>query len=170
MKIKSIIFALLDAIVKIVILAVAITFIYKGILLAYDFGYKVFADEPVSANSGRTITVGIPADSDVDNVARMLEEKGLIKDANLFKVQELLSEHHGKIQPGIYDLSTDMTASEMIAIMSEGAPEDDEDSVVDINSNTDNSAPTDEFYDEGALPDTEELDLIDTEGDGEGDE
>lgn len=169
MKIKSIIAALIETIIKIVIFAVAIMFIYKGILLAYDFGYKVFADEPVSANNGRTITVGIPAGSDVDNVARMLEEKGLIKDANLFKVQELLSENHGKIQPGIYDLSTDMTANEMIAIMSEGAPEDDGDSIVDINSNSDNSGPTDEFYDEGAILDSEESDFSEID-DGEGDE
>ena len=36
----------------------------------------------------------------------MLQDKGLIRDAGLFRIQELLSENHGKIQPGIYDLST----------------------------------------------------------------
>ena len=48
----------------------------------------------------------------------MLEEKGLIEDAKLFVVQELLSAYHGEILPGIYDLSTDMTAEQMLAIMS----------------------------------------------------
>ena len=48
----------------------------------------------------------------------MLEEKGLIEDARLFVVQELLSAYHGEILPGIYDLSTSMTAEEMLAVMS----------------------------------------------------
>jgi len=153
MKIKSLIATVIETIIKIVILAVAIIFIYKGITLAYDFGYKVFADEPVSAGEGRTITVGVSDGSDVENVAKMLEEKGLIKDANLFVVQELLSEYHGKIQTGIYDLSTDMTAAEMLKIMSEDYVESSEDAIVDLNSNEDNSGPTDEFYDEGAIED-----------------
>ena len=50
----------------------------------------------------------------------------VIRDANLFVIQELLSEDHGKIQPGIYDLSTSMTAQEMVAVMAEDAPEEDE--------------------------------------------
>ena len=50
-------------------------------------------------------------------VGEMLQEKGLIRDANLFRIQELLSENHGKIQPGIYDLSTTMTAQEMLAVI-----------------------------------------------------
>ena len=33
-------------------------------------------------------------------------------------MQELLSAHHGDILPGIYDLSTDMTAQQMLEIMS----------------------------------------------------
>ena len=33
-------------------------------------------------------------------------------------MQELLSAHHGKILPGIYDLSTGMKAEEMLEIMS----------------------------------------------------
>ena len=41
-------------------------------------------------------------------------------------IQELLSEDHGKIQPGIYDLSTAMTAQEMMAVMAADAPEEDE--------------------------------------------
>ena len=58
----------------------------------------------------------------------MLEEKGLIRDGRLFMIQELLSEHHGKIQPGIYDLNTAMTSQEMLAVMSETASEEDAES------------------------------------------
>ena len=54
-----------------------------------------------------------------------LQEAGLIEDSNLFIVQELLSAHHGKILPGIYDLSTEMTAGQMLEIMSTPVEEAD---------------------------------------------
>ena len=43
-----------------------------------------------------------------------------------FVVQELLSAYHGEILPGIYDLSTSMTAEEMLAVMSTPAEESKE--------------------------------------------
>ena len=52
-----------------------------------------------------------------------MEEKGMIRDARLFYVQELLSSYHNKIKPGIYELRSDMTAREMLAVMSAEATE-----------------------------------------------
>ena len=75
---------------------------------------------------GRVISVSVEEPVSVRDVGQMLEERGLIRDANLFVIQELLSEDHGKIQPGIYDLSTSMTAQEMMAVMAADAPEEDE--------------------------------------------
>lgn len=79
----------------------------------------------MSISGGRTITVGISDGMSINDIAQMLEEKGLIEDAKLFIVQELLSAYHGEIAPGIYDLSTAMTAQEMLALMA--APSEDED-------------------------------------------
>ena len=118
MNVKYLIVTVLETIVKVVIIAAVIVFVMRGATKAYDFGYRVFADTPVSASGGRTITVGIAEDASVKDIAEMLAEKGLIEDAGLFVVQELLSAHHGDILPGIYDLSTDMTAGQMLEIMS----------------------------------------------------
>lgn len=126
MKAWYLIGAALEMIVKVVILAAVVVFVFRGATQAYEFGYKVFADEPVSISGGRTITVGISENMSVKDVAQMLEEKGLIADANLFIVQELLSAYHDEITPGIYDLSTAMTAQEMLAAMSAPAKEDEE--------------------------------------------
>ena len=126
MNIKSLAGTVIEIIIKIAILAVLVMFIFKWVTKAYDFGYKVFADEPVSANNGRTITVSVPEGATVENVADMLQEKGLIEDSQLFKIQELLSAYHGMIKPGMYDLSTGMTAAEMLKIMS-SEPEEPED-------------------------------------------
>ena len=118
MKVGHLIATVVETIIKVVVLAVAVMFIVRGATKAYDFGYRVFADKPVSVSGGRTITVGISENMSVKDIAAMLEEKGLIEDADLFVVQELLSAYHGEIRPGIYDLSTDMTAAHMMEIMS----------------------------------------------------
>ena len=109
-----------------IVIAVVVMFVFRTATTAYDFGYKVFADKPVSVSGGRTITVGIAESASVKDIAQMLEEKGLIEDARLFVVQELLSAYHGEILPGIYDLSTSMTAEEMLAVMSTPAEESKE--------------------------------------------
>ncbi len=124
MKVRYLIGAVIEAIIKVVVIAVVVMFVLRTSTKAYDFGYRVFADEPVSLTAGRTITVGIAEDADIKDIAAMLEEKGLIEDADLFVVQELLSAYHGDIVPGIYDLSTNMKATEMLAVMSTPAMED----------------------------------------------
>ncbi len=126
MNVKYLIITMLETIVKIVILAAVVVFVFRTSTQAYDFGYRVFADEPMSVSGGRTITVGIAEDASIKDIAKMLEEKGLIEDANLFIVQELLSAYHGKILPGIYDLSTDMKAEQMLEILSTSAEEEGE--------------------------------------------
>ena len=52
MSIKSLILTIIETIIKVVILAVAVMYILRGISYAYDFGYRVFADEPVSSTEG----------------------------------------------------------------------------------------------------------------------
>lgn len=157
MKVKSLIFAVAETIIKVVVLAFAIMYIFKGISAAYDFGYKVFADEPVSANNGRTITVGIPENADASDVSKMLEDKGIIKDARLFVVQEYLSEYHGKIKPGIYDLSTDMNAAKILETISAETIVEDEEM----------SGPISNVSEENTTTDDLEGDIESAEGEGE---
>ena len=127
MDIKGLVVTIVETIIKVAVLAVVIVYVFRAATQAYDFGYRVFADEPVSASGGRTITVSVAQDASVKEIADMLEEKGLIEVANLFVVQELLSVHHGKIASGIYDLSTEMTAEQMLEVMSPDVDETQED-------------------------------------------
>ena len=127
MSIKELIGSVFELIVKVAFLVFAVTYIIRAATASYEYGYRVFTEEPVSAGEGRTISVSVEEPVSVRDVGVMLEERGLIRDANLFVIQELLSENHGKIQPGIYDLSTAMTAEEMLDVMSADAPEEEED-------------------------------------------
>ena len=129
MKARYLITAAVETIIKVVVLAAVVVFIVRGASKAYDFGYRVFADEPISVSGGRTITVGISENMSVKDIVLMLEEKGLIEDADLFVLQELLSAYHGELRPGIYDLGTDMTATQMMEIMSASGQETEEDKI-----------------------------------------
>lgn len=126
MSIKSVIGSTVEMIFKVVVLAFAVMYIFRTAVAAYDYGYRVFTEEPVSSGEGRTISVIVEDPVSVKDVGKMLEERGLIRDANLFVVQELVSENHGKLQPGIYDLNTSMTAEEMLDVMAADAPEEEE--------------------------------------------
>lgn len=127
MDIKQVIGSIVETIIKVVAVLFLISFVYDTAIKAYDFGYRVFAEEAMTTGEGRIISVYVEPDDSVRDIGKMLEEKGLIRDANLFFVQELLSENHGKINPGIYDLNTSMKSDEMLAIMA-AEPEKTEES------------------------------------------
>ena len=143
---KYLVGAVVEAIIKAIVLVIVIMFVFRAATSAYEFGYRVFADQPVSQSEGRTITVGVAEDADIKDVAQMLEEKGLIEDARLFCVQELLSGYHDKILPGIYDLSTSMTAEEMLAVMSTPVTTDGDD-----GDPEEMGEEPEEYYEEGSI-------------------
>lgn len=128
MDIKQLIGSAIETVIKIAVVVFLVTFVYDAAVKAYDYGYRVFAEEPMTVGEGRTISINVGAGDSVRDIGKNLEEKGLIRDANLFFVQELLSEYHGKIIPGIYDLSTSMTNEEMLEIMSSEQEEKEEES------------------------------------------
>ena len=125
MNIKEILGTTVQIIVKVAIFAIIIMYVFRAAVAAYDYGYRVFTEEAVSTGEGRIISVSIEGSQSVLDVGNMLQEKGLIRDGKLFVIQELLSENHGNIQPGVYDLSTSMTAQEMLEVIAV-KPETDE--------------------------------------------
>ena len=117
MNIKEVIGSIVETIIKVAALLFLISFVYDAAIKAYDFGFRVFAEEAMTTGDGRTISISVEQDNTVMDIGKNKKKKGLIRDANLFFVQELLSENHGKINPGIYDLNTSMKSDEMLAIM-----------------------------------------------------
>lgn len=127
MSAKQVAGAFLGVIFKIVIWAIIIMVVYKYAIYGYSFGFQVFSDRPVAtASTGVVINVPILEGKSNMEIARLLKEKGLIEDANVFYVQLMLSDYKDEIKPGIYDLSTTMTAEEMIKLMAEDPNETEE--------------------------------------------
>lgn len=85
---------------------------------SYEFGYDVFNQQAVSPENGQEVTVVIKEGTSVYEIGQILERKGLIKDAKVFWVQELLSSYRGKMKSGTYLLSTAYTPNRMMEILS----------------------------------------------------
>ena len=90
MDIKQLLGAITAMIARIAIAAVVSIVVFKLAVGAYDFGFQVFADIPKDEGDGRTVSVVISADQDSKDVGKLLENKGLIDNANVFYVQEML--------------------------------------------------------------------------------
>ena len=122
---KKMIWGVVKGIFKIAVTLAIVILIYNLGLKAYDFGYRIFAEEPVELGTGRTVSVSIVEGKSVSEIGDILEEKGLISDAKLFYFQEMFSEYKGELKPGVYELSTGMTPYEMMEIMSASDEEEE---------------------------------------------
>ncbi len=127
MNIKKLALGLLDLLVKIAFVILVVMIISKYSKVAYNYGYRIFNQVPVSSGTGRTVTVTISEGDSANTIAEKLASVGLITDRNLFKLQEKLSDYHGLEMPGTYELSTSMTPEEMLQIMAAGALDNMED-------------------------------------------
>lgn len=128
MNIKQLLGAITAMIVKVAIAAVVIIVVFKLAVGAYDFGFQVFADIPVDEGDGRTVSVTIADGMEAKDVGELLETKGLIENASVFYVQEMLSEYKDSICAGTYELNTAMSAEEMLEVICETAEEGTEES------------------------------------------
>lgn len=118
MNSKEVVISVFSTVFKIVLAIIIVMLVYKWSLSAYQYGQRVFNEPPMSAGSGRNVTVVVNQGDTAKEIAQMLEKNGLIRDAELFIIQEMLSEYKGKMQPGTYELSTSMTTDEIMAALS----------------------------------------------------
>lgn len=117
--------AVFGTMIKIVVVAVVVMFVYRFSVTAYDFGFRLFGEEPMTQGEGINISITVNDGDSVKDVAAKLEERGLIRDADLFWVQEKLSTYKDMLSPGTYELNTSMTAEEMLEVMAAEKEETD---------------------------------------------
>lgn len=117
MKTEKLVTAVLGAILKVVVVVAVVYIIYRGATMGYDYGYRIFTEPAMSSGEGRAVEVTLKPDMSAMEVGQMMEDKGLSRDAKLFALQYMLSEYKEEIQPGTYEVSTSMTAEEIMAAM-----------------------------------------------------
>ena len=118
MKIDKMIMKTITTVLKVVLAVVVVMLVYKGATLAYDYGYRVFAEEPMSAAPGWDMDIVVEDGMGPKEIGIMLESRGLIKDGTLFYLQNILSKYKGDLKAGTYTLNTSMTTEEMMAVIS----------------------------------------------------
>lgn len=111
--------------IMVVLFVIAATVKLGGI--GYDFGYRVFTEPAMAEEPGKDVLVQVREDMSARELGRTLEEKGLVRDGNLFFLQLKLSAYSKKILPGVYTLNTSMTAKDMMVVMSTEVKESTED-------------------------------------------
>ena len=126
MKASSLIGAVLGMITKVVVAVLVVYVIYRGAMTCYDYGYRIFTEPAISAGTGRTVTVAVTEEMSPLDMGELFVDKGLVKDAKLFALQYILSEYREDFRPGVYDLSTSMTAEEMMEVMGTHTEEETE--------------------------------------------
>ena len=141
MSTRQMVTAVISTILKVAVAVAAVVIIYKGAVIAYDYGYRVFKEEPVSEAPGIDINVEITAGKGTVQIGEILESKGLIRDAKLFYIQNLLSHDKDKLKPGAYVLNTSMTMEEMMEIMS-AEPEETEPEETEPEETTEDTGNT----------------------------
>ena len=112
--------------VELVLLLVSVWVIITVGRWAYSFGYQVFAEDTVEEEPGTDIAVTIAEGQSNRDICQMLEDQGLIKNANAFYVRLLLSDYRDALAPGTYTLNTSMQSEEMMAVMAGEELEEEE--------------------------------------------
>ena len=108
-----------------VFVVVAAMLIYRGSVLAYQYGIRIFGEPPMSEEPGQEIVVMVADGKDFEGIAEILYQNGLVRDATLFRLQELLSNYaEDGFQEGTYKLSTAMTPDEMMDILAGNGEEE----------------------------------------------
>lgn len=135
---NKVLFSFIRMGISIIVILLVVYFAVRLAMVGYDFGYRVFTEPAVDMAPGREVLVQIKEDMSEKDAAELLEEQGLVRDANLFYLQFKLSVYSGKMVPGVYTLSTSMEPKEIMAVIS---PEQE--------------TETEELQDESPIIDTE---------------
>ena len=118
MDLNKFLFRFISVAFKIMIALFVIAATVKLGGIGYDFGYRVFTESAIDKEPGKDVLVQVREDTSARELGKMLEEKGLVRDGNLFFLQLKLSAYSKRILPGVYTLNTSMTAKDMMVVMS----------------------------------------------------
>ena len=123
MNVNKALYGFIKIAFSILIILVVIYATIHFVKIGYDYGFRLYTETAVDEEPGRDVMVQIKEDMSLNDIAKMMEEKGLVRDSNLFFVQFRLSNYHKQIKPGVYMLNTSM---EPKALMKAIAPKEEE--------------------------------------------
>ncbi len=97
---------------KLILIAVVILLLIEGASKGYEFGYEVFAADPVENAPGRDITITVDPGESAIEVLDDMKRAGLIRNSYAALVASIFFDYD--IYPGTYTFNTSMTSREML--------------------------------------------------------
>ena len=116
---KKVISAILGVGVNIIIYALAIFVLFRAGAFAYDFSYEVFGEPVVSEYADEEVRIVIEAGDGGRDIAKKLNDKGVITSEAAFIIKARLS--NASMKPGTYVVKANMSADDMMELMSDDA-------------------------------------------------
>ena len=126
MNIQKVMLSVSLFILRLAIVILVAVGIYRLGTYAYTCGYSIVSDAAVEPWPGRDMRVVLTSDMTVKEAAQLLERRGLIHDADIFRIQLKVNRYEDKIEPGEYVLNTSMTPKELMEVLAGEAEEEDE--------------------------------------------
>ena len=106
--------------VRKIVLYVALVFLLIFLIGGFSaYSYISSALKPVDPDSDKEVSVDIPMGSGLNNISTILEKKGIIKDARVFKYYAKFK-NESQFQAGNYALTKSMTLDEIIESLKTG--------------------------------------------------
>lgn len=118
MSTNKVVFRFVSISFSVLVLLIIFIGVFKASTFCYEFGYRIFTESPMASEPGNDVVVQIVADDSALDIGKKLEEKGLIRDSELYVAQYYLSAYVDDLLPGTYTLNTSMTTKEMLVVMS----------------------------------------------------
>lgn len=91
----------------------------------FNFGTEIFDSEGVDPAPGTDMTLTIKQGTTMDELAKTLEEYGVIDDTTVFKVQSYVY-NVKSIEPGTYIFNTSKSGEDLFEVIKEGPQENKE--------------------------------------------
>lgn len=104
---------------KIVAIIAVVFVLIIGVVGLFGYNYVKGALKPLDPNATKTIAVEVPIGSSLTSISSLLEKKGVIKDARVFKYYAKFK-NESQFQAGNYDLTQAMTFDELIESLKTG--------------------------------------------------
>ena len=110
---------------KMAIIAILVAMFYVVCSKTFEYGAAIFSEDAMAPyGKGEDVVVTIPNDTTAGELGRILKANGLIKDADIFKIQAFL--YDLTITPGTYEFSTENNVEDIIDIINANAPKEEE--------------------------------------------
>lgn len=113
-------------VLRLAIVILVVVGIYRIGEYAYTYGYSIVSDAAMAPKPGKDIRITLTSEMSVKEASQLLERRGLIRDANIFRIQLKINKYDDRLKPGDYMLNTSMTPKELMQVLAGEAKDEDE--------------------------------------------